>query len=356
MDSQHSWKQSRALTRRLALAKLHVQATLEDVDYRHPRGLERSRLVSLAHDSRWVRNKHNVILTGPAGVGKTYLACALAHKACRDGYSALYKRCTQLFRDLQAAHADGSFPRLLGPPGAHRRAGAGRFRADTAEREPAARFAGNLRRPLQPALDRADLPAASGQLACADGRSNHGRQHPRPLGARGAQLPAGGGIAAQDAGRATPARGSPAGGGGMRERFRIKPSAGAFFAAGEGFEQALAVLSDPAFKLFAHVCLRARRPAGTLEFERAELARQLGKSRSTLGRCLQELVRQGVCRIEPAANQHRRSRLTPQCAFLALCRGRLRAGATRPSRGRLRRQRAPGLLAAQLCAGPLQPR
>jgi hypothetical protein len=101
----------------------------------------------------------------------------------------------------------------------------------------------------------------------------------------------------------------------MRQSFRIKPSAGAFFAAGEGFEQALAVLSDPAFKLFAHVCLRARRPAGTLEFERAELARQLGKSRSTLGRCLQELVRQGVCRIEPAANQHRRSRLTVCARF-----------------------------------------
>ena len=96
----------------------------------------------------------------------------------------------------------------------------------------------------------------------------------------------------------------------MRERFRIKPSAGGFFAAGEGFQQALAVLSDAAFKLFAHLCLRARRPAGTLEFERAELARQLGKSRSTLGRCLQELVRRGVCQIEPAPNQHRRSRLT----------------------------------------------
>ena len=59
----------------------------------------------------------------------------------------------------------------------------------------------------------------------------------------------------------------------MRERFRINPSAGAFFAAGEGFEQALAVLSDPAFKLFAHVCLRARRPDGTLEFERAAMLR-----------------------------------------------------------------------------------
>ena len=101
----------------------------------------------------------------------------------------------------------------------------------------------------------------------------------------------------------------------MRERFRIKPSTGAFFAAGEGFQRALAVLSDAAFKLFAHLCLRARRPAGTLEFERAELARQLGKSRSTVGRCLQELVRQGVCRIEPAPNQHRRSRLTVCAPF-----------------------------------------
>ena len=113
VDSQHSWKASRALTRRLALAKLKLQAALEDIDYRHPRGLERARFVGLAHDSRWVRNQQNVILTGPAGVGKTHLACALAHKACRDGYSALYKRTAQLFREVQAAHADGSFPRLL---------------------------------------------------------------------------------------------------------------------------------------------------------------------------------------------------------------------------------------------------
>ncbi len=113
VDSQHSWKASRALTRRLALAKLKLQAALEDIDYRHPRGLERARFVGLAHDSRWVRNQQNVILTGPAGVGKTHLACALAHKACRDGYSALYKRTAQLFRAVQAAHADGSFPRLL---------------------------------------------------------------------------------------------------------------------------------------------------------------------------------------------------------------------------------------------------
>ena len=87
------------------------------------------------------------------------------------------------------------------------------------------------------------------------------------------------------------------------------PAPGGCCAAGEGFERALGLLSDAAFKVFAHLCLRAARAGGTLEFERSQLAQQVGKSRSALGRCLQELVRAGVCRIDPAPNQHRRSRL-----------------------------------------------
>ena len=113
VESQYVWKESRSLTRRLSLAKLKVQAAVEDIDYRHRRGLERGRFVSLAHESRWVRLKHNVALVGPTGIGKTHLACALAHKACRDGYSALSKRAAQLYRELRAAHADGTYPRLL---------------------------------------------------------------------------------------------------------------------------------------------------------------------------------------------------------------------------------------------------
>ncbi len=113
VDSQWTWKQSRAQTRRLALAKLKQQACVEDIDFRHPRGLERGRWMSLAHESAWIRRKQNVVLVGPTGVGKSFLACALAQKACRDGFSALYTRAPQLFRDLQAARAEGSLTRLL---------------------------------------------------------------------------------------------------------------------------------------------------------------------------------------------------------------------------------------------------
>ena len=113
VESQWTWKQSRALTRRLALAKLKQKACVEDIDFRHPRGLERARWMSLAHESAWVRRKQNVVLLGPTGVGKSFLACALAHQACRNGFSALYTRTPQLFRDLQAARAEGGLSRLL---------------------------------------------------------------------------------------------------------------------------------------------------------------------------------------------------------------------------------------------------
>lgn len=95
---------------------------------------------------------------------------------------------------------------------------------------------------------------------------------------------------------------------------RLK-SGGGWFAAGAGFERALGLLSDGAFKVFAYVCLHAERGSGQLEFERAELAAQVGKSRSALGRCLRELVRRGVCELQAAPNQHRRSRLRVRGAW-----------------------------------------
>ncbi len=113
VESQWTWKESRSLTRRLALAKLKQQACMEDIDFRHPRGLQRSRWMSVVHESVWVRRKQNVVLTGPTGVGKSYLACALAQQACRDGFNALYTRAPQLLRDLQAARAEGGLTRLL---------------------------------------------------------------------------------------------------------------------------------------------------------------------------------------------------------------------------------------------------
>ena len=95
----------------------------------------------------------------------------------------------------------------------------------------------------------------------------------------------------------------------MRGPVRVKREQRGWFAAGAGMERALGELSDAAFKVFVHVCLRAERASGCLEFQRRELARAVGKSRSTLGRCLRELAGRGVCELEAAANQHGVSRL-----------------------------------------------
>jgi DNA replication protein DnaC len=112
VDQQWTWKENRALTRRLAQARFKLSAVVEDIDFRHSRGLDRKLIRSLAADSRCIQH-HNILLLGPTGIGKSYLACALAHKACRDGYTALYTRASQLFRDLAIARADGSLPRRL---------------------------------------------------------------------------------------------------------------------------------------------------------------------------------------------------------------------------------------------------
>ena len=113
VDRQWSWKEDRALSRRLRTSRLKSTVSVEDIDYQTPRGLDRSLLRSLTAESEWVKKHQNVILTGATGVGKSWLAGALAHKACRDGYSAYYVRTTQLFREMALAHADGSFSRLL---------------------------------------------------------------------------------------------------------------------------------------------------------------------------------------------------------------------------------------------------
>jgi DNA replication protein DnaC len=108
VDQQWNWKQNRALARRLANAKLRHRASVEDIDFRQPRGLDRALVRSLAQGSAWVGQHQNVFLIGPTGIGKSFLACALAEKACRDGYTALYTRASPLFRDLNLARADGS--------------------------------------------------------------------------------------------------------------------------------------------------------------------------------------------------------------------------------------------------------
>jgi DNA replication protein DnaC len=113
VDRQFTWRQNEAMQARLRRAKLRNNVCVEDIDYRAARGLDKTLLKSLASDSGWVSRHENVFVCGPTGVGKSYLACALAQKACRDGYSAFYTRAVALFRELALARADGSLRNLL---------------------------------------------------------------------------------------------------------------------------------------------------------------------------------------------------------------------------------------------------
>lgn len=113
VDRQWTWREDRALKARLCHAKFKMPACIEDLDYLPARGLKRAQVEPLA-SSQWVEYHQSVLVTGPTGTGKTFLACALGHKACRDGHRVRYYVASKLFRQLAAAHADGSFPRLSG--------------------------------------------------------------------------------------------------------------------------------------------------------------------------------------------------------------------------------------------------
>ena len=113
VERETTVRDDRRMTNRLRRAKLrHPNACIEDVDFRHPRGLDKSLILSLA-SGRWLREHLNVLITGPCGVGKSWLACALAHQACREGFSALYLRIPRLLHDFAIARGDGTYPKLL---------------------------------------------------------------------------------------------------------------------------------------------------------------------------------------------------------------------------------------------------
>ena len=112
VDREHAERYNRSLAARLRKAKLRFPAVLEDVDYRQPRGLDKRLLLALASGD-WIRRHHNCILTGPTGAGKTYLACALGHQVCREGWSVRYHRIPRLFQDLALAKGDGRYPKLM---------------------------------------------------------------------------------------------------------------------------------------------------------------------------------------------------------------------------------------------------
>lgn len=112
VDREITERAARRLKTRLRNARLREQAAIEDLDYRHPRGLDKALMQSLI-GGQWIRKQLNLLITGPTGVGKTWIACALAHKACRDGFTAQYRRVSRLFDELSYAHADGRYPLLM---------------------------------------------------------------------------------------------------------------------------------------------------------------------------------------------------------------------------------------------------
>lgn len=112
IDREATARDNRRLARRLQVAKLRQAAVIENVDYRTPRGLDRSLFQKLA-TGQWIRERQHLVITGPTGTGKSWLACALGHKACRDGVSVLYKRTPRLFADLAQARGEGRLGRVL---------------------------------------------------------------------------------------------------------------------------------------------------------------------------------------------------------------------------------------------------
>lgn len=112
LDRETSHRRDRRLAMRLRYAKLRYQACIEDVDYRAPRGLDRAFLLKLIQTS-WIDAHDNLIVTGPAGVGKSWISCAMGHHACRDNYSVLYQRVPKLFTELALARGDGRYARIL---------------------------------------------------------------------------------------------------------------------------------------------------------------------------------------------------------------------------------------------------
>jgi len=112
VDYEWTARQNRKLARQLKQARLRLPACPEDIDFRHPRGLDRSLVMHLAA-CEWIQMHQNIVISGPTGVGKTFIACALGNAACRQGYSTRYYRTSRLLAELAASRADGSYARLF---------------------------------------------------------------------------------------------------------------------------------------------------------------------------------------------------------------------------------------------------
>ena len=112
VDREMTEREDRRLTTRLRQAKLKQNACIEDIDFKQSRGLDKSLILDLAQ-CQWIRKHLNLLITGPTGVGKTWVACALAQKTCREGFTSLYLRLPRLLQELPIAKGDGTYTRLM---------------------------------------------------------------------------------------------------------------------------------------------------------------------------------------------------------------------------------------------------
>jgi DNA replication protein DnaC len=112
VDAEWTAREQRKLSKRLRSAKLRYAASLEDVDFKHPRALDRQQVLSLGNCG-FVEQRHNLLILGPTGIGKSYLACAFVERACRRGHKASYVRLPRLLQQISVARGDGSYARIL---------------------------------------------------------------------------------------------------------------------------------------------------------------------------------------------------------------------------------------------------
>lgn len=111
-DREMTERESRRLAMRMKHARLREQACFEDIDYQPARGLDRRQMLGLA-SCQWIKERNNLLISGPTGAGKTYIACALAHKACMEGFSVRYFRLPRLLGEMETAKSDGRYGRLM---------------------------------------------------------------------------------------------------------------------------------------------------------------------------------------------------------------------------------------------------
>lgn len=112
VERERAVRDTKGMQRRLAAARLKLNVSIEEVDTKHPRGLDAKLLRSL-QSGQWIAEKRGVIITGPTGVGKTFIGCALAHQACRQGFTALYAQTGRLLQEMTLAKGDGRYLKLL---------------------------------------------------------------------------------------------------------------------------------------------------------------------------------------------------------------------------------------------------